>query len=131
MSTFEKDKDLLSGKGEDDIEWITVKGSHIPIKKGENVHHFQDTNNKSSKVDKTRRNIVILDKQEYAELNSAIRTKYANSIPKEGAMLYGNNYYMFSYNKPQEKIVCRLKIAISGNEEKIRKIEEQINGTKQ
>lgn len=75
--------------------------------------------------------MVILDKQEYAELNSAIRTKYANSIPKEGTMLYGNNYYMFSYNKPQEKIVCRFKIAISGNEEKIRKIEEQLNGTKQ
>lgn len=30
-----KDKNLLNGKGEDDISWITVNGAHIPIKDGE------------------------------------------------------------------------------------------------
>lgn len=36
MSQFEKDSNLMNGKGEDDIQWITVNGSHIPLKDGEN-----------------------------------------------------------------------------------------------
>lgn len=35
MSDFKKDNNLMGGKGEDDIDWITVKGNHIPIKDGE------------------------------------------------------------------------------------------------
>ena len=36
MDKFKKDKSLLNGKGEnDDVEWITVKGNHIPLKQGE------------------------------------------------------------------------------------------------
>ena len=35
MSDFKNDKNIMNGKGEDDIEWITVKGNHIPIKDGE------------------------------------------------------------------------------------------------
>ncbi len=37
MSKFVKDANLMSGKGENDVDWITVKGSHIPIKDGETV----------------------------------------------------------------------------------------------
>lgn len=35
MNKFNKDKSLISGKGEDDIKWITANGSHIPIMEGE------------------------------------------------------------------------------------------------
>lgn len=36
MEQFTKDSSLLNGKGEDDgVDWITVKGNHIPIKDGE------------------------------------------------------------------------------------------------
>lgn len=35
MSNFKKDNNLLNGKGEDDVQWITVNGSHIPLKDGE------------------------------------------------------------------------------------------------
>jgi len=36
MSYFEKNKNLLDGKGEDNMQWITANGSHIPLKDGEN-----------------------------------------------------------------------------------------------
>lgn len=35
MSKFERDDNIMNGKGESDIDWITVKGNHIPIKDGE------------------------------------------------------------------------------------------------
>ncbi len=35
MDKFRKNNNLLNGKGEDDIKWITVKGSHIPLKDGQ------------------------------------------------------------------------------------------------
>lgn len=54
MSDFKKENNLMSGKGEEDIDWITVKGNHIPIKDGENPqkaikNHFANKN----KVNKT------------------------------------------------------------------------------
>ena len=36
MNKGEGEKEEKEGKDEDDIEWITVKGTHIPIKEGEN-----------------------------------------------------------------------------------------------
>lgn len=49
MSDFKKENNLMGGKGEDDIDWITVKGNHIPIKDGENPqeaikNHFANKN---------------------------------------------------------------------------------------
>lgn len=49
MGDFEKNKSLMNGKGEDDVQWITVKGNHIPIKDGENPqeaikNHFANKN---------------------------------------------------------------------------------------
>lgn len=54
MSDFEKDTNLLSGRGEHDVRWITVNGSHIPIKEGQSPqeaikNHFQN----KDKVEKT------------------------------------------------------------------------------
>lgn len=55
---------MLSGKGEDDIRWITVKGSHIPLKEGENpkeaIKEFFD--NKIEKQDAVKHLVETLKK---------------------------------------------------------------------
>lgn len=52
---MEKDNNLLHGKGEDDVEWITVNGSHVPIKDGQTPqeaikNHFAN----KSKVERSK-----------------------------------------------------------------------------
>ena len=74
--------------------------------------------------DRKPKKILQLPPQEYAELCSAIRTKYANKIPKDGGILYKNHYYRYNYNEQQEKIVCVFKVTIEGNEDKIKSMEE-------
>ena len=67
---------------------------------------------------------LVLPKQEYAELCSAIRTKFANKIPKSGGMLYKDSYYVYNYNKHEERIVCVDKYEIKGNEDLIAYMEK-------
>lgn len=66
-----------------------------------------------------RQKYIELPKQEYAELCSAIRTRFGNTIPKISGILYKNDYYIYNYDKIQEKIICTQKISILGNEDKI------------
>lgn len=75
-----------------------------------------------------KRDFVTLGKREYAELCSAIRTKYTSKIPRNGQILYGEHYYRFRYSKPTERIVCVFKLPIKGNEEIIGKRMEVANG---
>lgn len=35
MDELKKDKGIMNGRGESDVDWITVNGAHIPIKDGE------------------------------------------------------------------------------------------------
>ena len=45
-------------------------------------------------------------------------------------MLYKDSYYVYNYSRKDERIVCRKKIAIEGNEERIAKYERGLkNGT--
>lgn len=62
---------------------------------------------------------LILPKSEYAEVCSAVRTKYTNKIPANGQLLYGDNYYLFKYSKGQEKVEFTFKVKIEGNEDLI------------
>lgn len=127
---FIKDNSLTAGKGEsEEISWITSNGAHIPIHEGQTEQEAVEDFSKKSLINKIKNDIVELPKQEYAEFCSAIRTKYANKIPAEGTLLYGNNYYVFTHNKKEEKSLCRLKIPILGNEEKINEW-EGYNGIK-
>ena len=71
---------------------------------------------------------IQLPAQEYAELDSAIRTKYGNKIPKNGLHLYKDHAYVYNYNKRQEKMVCISKIQIVGNEEKIKELQQELWG---
>ncbi len=80
MGDFEKNKNLMNGKGEDDVQWITVKGNHIPIKDGENPqesikNHFanknkvNETNNeKSEQIQKLVRTLKQIKKIKLKEL---------------------------------------------------------------
>ncbi len=66
-----------------------------------------------------KKHAVILDKKEYAELCSAVRTKYADKIPHDGQILYGKYFYQFRYTKSKERIVCTYRLRIEGNEVEI------------
>ena len=67
---------------------------------------------------------IQLPKQEYAQMCSAIRTRYANKIPKKSGIILANDYYRFSYNKTREQILCINKIKIEGNEKIINQMEQ-------
>ena len=73
--------------------------------------------------------IVYLDKESYAKLCSAVRTKYGNKIPKQDEMFLDNHYYRFKYKKSTEQILCTFVIKIDGNEDLIRKITGVNNGS--
>ena len=65
---------------------------------------------------------VYLDKESYAKLCSAVRTKYGNKIPKVGNILIGNSYYKFKYSKRYEQILCVFELKIEGNEKLINEL---------
>lgn len=120
MDKFIKERSPTEGKGEtEDVEWITSNGAHIPIHNGQSKKEAVQEFLAKPLINKSKSGIVELPKQEYAELCSAIRTKHADKIPTNGTILYGNDYYKFTYNKRTEQILCRFKIQIIGNEDKI------------
>jgi len=59
-----------------------------------------------------------LETEEYAGLCSAIRTLYANKIPKKGLMLYREHLYVYTQDE-LHKIECVEKVIIAGNEDRI------------
>lgn len=63
-----------------------------------------------------RSKVMNLPKKEYAEVCSAIRTKYGNKIPTKGDLFNGDYYYIYKYSKQNEQILCTEKIKIDGNE---------------
>lgn len=127
---FIKNNSLTAGKGEsEEISWITSNGAHIPIHEGQTKQEAVSKISQNPLINNKKNDIVELPKQEYAEFCSAIRTKYANKIPAKGTLLYGDSYYSFTHNKKEEKILCRFKIPILGNEDKIDYLERKY-GTK-
>lgn len=75
------DKRLIA-KNDDDTEWITVKGNHIPVKEGQSkaeaIKEFLDKKvEKQSKCDKIKkrdRKEVKLPKAEYAKVMHELNT---------------------------------------------------------
>lgn len=72
----------LIAKNDDETEWITVKGNHIPIKKGQSkaeaVKEFLDKKvekqSKRDKIKKKDRKEVKLPKAEYAKVMHELNT---------------------------------------------------------
>lgn len=84
---FKKDNNLLNGKGENDIEWITVNGAHIPIKDGEtpkqaieNKFKDKDSGNQNSTTSRFYKGKI--DKNNESVLKSKV-TETMNRIVKE------------------------------------------------
>ncbi len=82
MDKFKNNKDLISGKGEQDIEWITANGTHIPIKEGENkkeaVNQFVEDKEKQEAIQSL---VNVLKNASYIKSNnnsSNIKTKLSN-----------------------------------------------------
>ena len=71
-----------------------------------------------------KKSIIELPKQEYAQFCGEIRTWYSNKIPKNGTIFIDDNYYIFTYNKSKERILCNEKIKIVGNEKYINFLED-------
>lgn len=92
------------------------------VEKGNNNFEFIAMS-KSNKL-YSKEKVLMLPKQEYAELCSAIRTEFGDKIPKSGRILYKNSYYVYNYSRKSELIVCTYKIEIEGNESLIDKLEE-------
>lgn len=125
MADFKKEQYPIEGKGEtDDVEWITSNGAHIPIKDGQTKKQAVEEHSAKPLKKTEKRGIVELSPEEYAEFCSTIKTRYANNIPARGGTFLANDYYRFAYNKQTEKIVCKAKISIVGNEEKIKAWED-------
>jgi len=57
-----------------------------------------------------------LPPDEYSALDSAIRSRYANKIPKNDAILYRNHFYRYTYNVVTDEILCTDRIIIEGNQ---------------
>lgn len=126
MEKFTREQYPTEGKGEiDDIDWITSNGAHIPIHEGQTKHEAVQEFSAKPLINKPKSSIVRLPEQEYAKFCSAIRTKHADKIPAQGTILYGNHYYKFTYSKTEERILCRFKVPILGNEEKIKYWEDK------
>lgn len=88
MSIFKKDYNLLNGKGEDGITWITVNGAHIPIKDGESVEdaiekHFGKKDKEEFPQNTDYEDILKKDKVKLAKNVNLLETnadKFYNAI---------------------------------------------------
>ncbi len=107
--------------------WDALKDKGVnPENIGKGAYNSRNDIQPLKKADRdAKKTYTELPKKEYAELCSAIRTKFTNKIPIRGHMLYGNNYYRFKYDRKQEKIVCTKRVKIKGNEELISELMKQ------
>lgn len=124
------ENDKINGK------WVTLKnGRHIFIKEGQTLAGALKESDRQKTEDLKRiydsdfggtdgHKVVWLEKKEYAEVCSAIRTKFADNIPAKGCIFHKNDFYGFHYNEKTYRIVFRLKIEIEGNEDLISFYEE-------
>lgn len=127
------ENDKINGK------WVTLKnGRHVFIKEGQTLAGALKESDRQKTEDLKRiydsdfggtdgHKVVWLEKKEYAEVCSAIRTKFTDNIPAKGSVFYRNHYYLFKYDNNACQIVYYKKIPIVGNEDFINKLEARIN----
>ena len=77
MDKFENDTSLMNGKGESNIDWITVNGAHIPIKndesKKEAVDNFINDKDKQDTIQSLVNNLKKVKNIKYKELRDYIK----------------------------------------------------------
>ncbi len=78
MYKFENDKSLMNGKGEEDVQWITANGVHIPIKEGESkqeaVNKFVENKEKQEAVEKLINSLKQVSKVKMKDLATYIKS---------------------------------------------------------
>lgn len=92
MDKFENDKSLMKGKGEQDIQWITANGAHIPIQEGESKKEAVDNFiNDKQKQEAVQSLVNVLKNASYVKSNnnsSNIKTKLSNKQLVEKIMSF-------------------------------------------
>lgn len=117
MADFKKEKSPTQGKGEAEVDWITVNGAHIPIKDGESPQEAVGNLSAKNLIKKSKNDTITLPAEEFAPYHSAIMTKYGGKIPKKGGVFLSNYYYRFRRENGVQK--CIRKVEIVGNEDYI------------
>lgn len=128
MNEFEKDNNLMNGKGEQDIQWITANGAHIPIKEGESKQeavkeHFENDKQNGNivhKLGEIKDNSVIKQVlgDRLVSLEFGISPNYQRHIEKrhEGVLdIYSNDLskiindpdIIFEGNKPNRIVLIK------------------------
>ncbi len=102
MSEIKKENNLMSGKGEQDIEWITANGSHIPIKDGESkqeaVDNFINDKQKQESVERLINSLKQVSKVKMRDLATYIKNlKPVKLIIKDNEIIA--QFDKFSANK--------------------------------
>ena len=62
---------------------------------------------------------MLLPTKEYSALCHAIRTRYGNKIPSDGFIFHGDYFYRYNFDEEIQKICCKLRMRIRGNEDLI------------
>lgn len=134
METIKNDKDLMSGKGEQDIQWITANGSHIPIKEGESKQeaveeHFKkvrQNGNVVHKLGEIKKNSIVKQVlgNRLVSLEFGISDNYQKHIEK------GHGNVFDTYNKSIYQIINNPDIIFEGNKPNrvvmIKRIDRQV-----
>lgn len=88
--------DKISADSDEDIEWITVRGTHIPIKKGESkeqaVKNFLEGKKQSSGNNEIKKHKSGLSSQKVARFRELLNKKDTETIEKEfGKKIWSEN----------------------------------------
>lgn len=100
---------------------ITEKNEKSP--KDENGASNKSSNKNTNLTNGTKSAKIILPKQEYAEICSAINQKnarYKGNIPKFDSILYGNFKYFYSNGKDFGEFTILHKVPISSQEWRVK-----------
>lgn len=93
---YKKNINPYSQDADEDIEWITVRGTHIPIKKGESkeqaVKNFLEGKKQSSGNNETKTHKSGLSSQKVARFRELLNKKDTKTIEKEfGKKIWSEN----------------------------------------
>ena len=81
-------------------------------------------NLKKEEIKTHNKKYIWLPEQEYAGINSVIKKRFGNDIPKQGGIFYNNDYYVYNFNEFTDQILCVEKLDIDKDEARIALLED-------
>lgn len=79
---------------------------------------------KQEEIKTHNKKYIWLPEQEYAGINSVIKKRFGNDIPKQGGIFYKNDYYVYNFNEFTDQILCIEKLDIDKDEARIALLED-------